>query len=165
MEANMETTSETVVWEGNPSQMTNFGTYLACALVAAAIIVAGAMIRPEAYWVLFVPALIALWRYLTLKFFRYRVTTERVGLTRGVLSKRTDSIELYRVKDTTLIEPFFLRLFGLSDVVLNSSDRTTPLLVLHAVPNGLTLREQIRANVERLRVQKSVREIDYAPER
>ena len=86
---------------------------------------------------LFVPALVALWRYLTLKFFRYRVTTERVGLTRGVLTKRTDSIELYRVKDTTLIEPFFLRMFGLSDVVLNSSDRTTPLLVLHAVPNGL----------------------------
>ena len=155
----MENPSETVVWEGNPSQLTNIGTYLACALVAAAIVV------PEAYWVLFVPVLIALWRYLTLKFFRYRVTTERVGLTRGVLTKRTDSIELYRVKDTTLIEPFFLRLFGLSDVVLNSSDRTTPLLVLHAVPNGLALREQIRANVERLRVQKSVREIDYAPER
>ena len=157
----MATTNETVVWEGNPSQLTNFGTYLACALVAAAIVVAGAMIRPEA----FVPALVALWRYLTLKFFRYRVTTERVGLTRGVLTKRTDSIELYRVKDTTLIEPFFLRLFGLSDVVLNSSDRTTPLLVLHAVPNGLALREQIRANVERLRVQKSVREVDFAPER
>jgi hypothetical protein len=33
------------------------------------------------------------------------------------------------------------------------------------VPNGLALREQIRGNVERLRVQKSVREIDYAPER
>jgi membrane protein YdbS with pleckstrin-like domain len=165
MEANMENPSETVVWEGNPSQLTNIGTYLACALVAAAIVVAGAMIRPEAYWVLFVPVLIALWRYLTLKFFRYRVTTERVGLTRGVLTKRTDSIELYRVKDTTLIEPFFLRLFGLSDVVLNSSDRTTPLLVLHGVPTGLALREQIRAIVARLRVQKAGRVVDFAPER
>ena len=54
----MENPSETVVWEGNPSQLTNIGTYLACALVAAAIVVAGAMIRPEAYWVLFVPVLI-----------------------------------------------------------------------------------------------------------
>ena len=25
------TTSEAVVWEGSPSQLTNFGTYLACA--------------------------------------------------------------------------------------------------------------------------------------
>lgn len=161
----MEATNETVVWEGSPSQLTNFGTYLACVLVAAAIVVAGVLIAPVAFWVLFVPAALALWRYVELRFFRYRVTTERVGLTRGVLTKRTDSIELYRVKDTTLIEPFFLRMFGLSDVVLNSSDRTTPLLVLHAVPNGLALREQIRANVERLRVQKSVREVDFAPER
>lgn len=161
----MDATNETVVWEGSPSQLTNFGTYLACALVAAAIVVAGVLIAPDALWVLLVPLVVALWRYLALRFFRYRVTTERVGLTRGILTKRTDSIELYRVKDTTLIEPFFLRMFGLADVVLNSSDRTTPLLVLHAVPNGLALREQIRANVERLRVQKAVREVDFAPER
>jgi uncharacterized membrane protein YdbT with pleckstrin-like domain len=161
----MEATNETVVWEGSPSQLTNFGTYLACVLVAIATIVAGVLIAPQAFWVLFVPALVALWRYLALRFFRYRVTTERVGLSRGVFTKRTDSVELYRVKDTTLIEPFFLRMFGLADVVLNSSDRQTPLLVLHAVPNGLALREQIRANVERLRVQKSVREVDFAPER
>ena len=161
----MEDANETIVWEGSPSQLTNFGTYLACALVAAAVVVAGVLIAPQAFWVMLVPLVVALSRYLVLKYFRYRVTTERVGLSRGVLTKRTDSIELYRVKDTTLIEPFFLRMFGLADVVLNSSDRTTPLLVLHAVPNGLALREQIRANVERLRVQKSVREVDFAPER
>ena len=160
----METASEAVIWEGSPSQFTNFGTYLACALVAVAVVAAGVLIAPQALWVLLVPLAVAVWRYLELRFFRYTVSTDRVGLTRGVLTRRTDSIELYRVKDTTLIEPFFLRLFGLSDVVLSSSDRTTPLLVLHAVPNGLALREQIRANVERLRVQKSVREVDMAPE-
>lgn len=161
----MDTTSEAVVWEGSPSQLTNFGTYLACALVAIAIVAAGILIAPQAFWVLPVPLAVAFWRYLELRYFRYRVTTERAGLSRGVLTKRTDSIELYRVKDTTLLEPFFLRMFGLADIVLSSSDRTTPLLVLHAVPNGLALREQIRANVERLRVQKSVREVDFAPER
>ena len=41
------------------------------------------------------------------------------GLTRGVLTKRTDSIELYRVKDTTLIEPFPCACSGLSNVMLN----------------------------------------------
>ncbi|HEY7904503.1 MAG TPA: PH domain-containing protein [Casimicrobiaceae bacterium] len=161
----MDATNETVVWEGGPSQLTNFGTYLACTLVAAATVVAGMLIAREAFWVLIIPILVALWCYLELRYFRYTVTTERVGLTRGVLTKRTDSIELYRVKDTTLIEPFFLRMFGLADVVLSSSDRTTPLLVLHAVPDGLHLREEIRANVERLRVQKAVREVDFAPER
>ncbi len=161
----MDAPNETIVWEGSPSQVTNLGAYLVCALIAAAIAVAGALLAPQAYWLLIVPGVIALWKYLELMCFRYTVTTERVGLSRGILTKRTDSIELYRVKDTTVIEPFFLRLFGLADIVLSSSDRTTPLLVLHAVPNGMELREQIRASVERLRVQKSVREVDFAPER
>src|SRR5438445_5838789 len=161
----MDAPNETIVWEGSPSQVTNLGAYLLCALIAAAIVVAGVLLAPQAYWLLIVPGAIALWKYLELRCFRYTVTTERVGLRRGILTKRTDSIELYRVKDTTVIEPFFLRLFGLADIVLSSSDRTTPLLVLHAVPNGMGLREQIRASVERLRVQKSVREVDFAPER
>jgi uncharacterized membrane protein YdbT with pleckstrin-like domain len=161
----MEPVNETVVWSGNPSQVTNLGVYIFCVLIAAAIVAAGVLIAPQAYWALIVPVLIAFWKYLELKTFRYTVTTERVGLRRGILTKRTDSIELYRVKDTTVIEPFFLRIFGLSDIVLTSSDRTTPLIVLHAIPNGMDLREKIRANVERLRVQKSVREVDFAPER
>ena len=161
----MEQPNESIVWEGNPSQVTNLGVYILCALIAAAIVAAGVLISPQAYWSLIVPAAIAFWKYLELKTFRYTVTTERVGLRRGILTKRTDSIELYRVKDTTVIEPFFLRIFGLSDIILTSSDRTTPLIVLHAIPNGMDLREKIRANVERLRVQKSVREVDFAPER
>lgn len=161
----MEPSSENIVWEGNPSQVTNLGVYLVCAVIAAGVVAAGVLISPQAFWALIVPAAIALWKYLELECFRYTVTTERVGLRRGILTKRTDSIELYRVKDTTVIEPFFLRLFGLADIVLSSSDRTTPLLVLHAIPNGLNLREKIRASVERLRVQKSVREVDFAPER
>jgi len=34
-------------------------------------------------------------------------------MSNGVLTRRTDELELYRVKDITLVEPFFLRLFGL----------------------------------------------------
>jgi hypothetical protein len=87
----METTNETVVWEGNPSQLTNFGTYFACALVAAAIVVAGVMIAPEAFWVLVVPVLVALWRYLTLKFFRYRVTTAACSPSAPIRSSSIES--------------------------------------------------------------------------
>lgn len=140
--------AETVIWTGSPSQVTNLGTYVLCVLFC---------------W-LVIPIFIGIWKWIALKCYRYTVTTERVGLTQGVFSKRTDSIELYRVKDTTLLEPFFLRMFGVGNIVLSSSDRVTPLLVLHAVPNAANLREQIRASVERMRVLKRVSEVDYAPE-
>jgi uncharacterized membrane protein YdbT with pleckstrin-like domain len=144
----MAASDEIVIWEGSPAQVTNLGVYILCGLL---------------FW-LVIPIFIALWKWMQLKCYRYKITTERIGLTQGVFTKRTDSIELYRVKDLTLIQPFFLRLFGLSDIVLSSSDRVTPLMTLHAVPDGAALREKIRANVERLRQEKRVREVDYAQE-
>ena len=34
----MEQPSESIVWEGNPSQVTNLGVYIFCVLIAAAIV-------------------------------------------------------------------------------------------------------------------------------
>jgi hypothetical protein len=70
-------------------------------------------------------------------------------------------MELYRVKDTTLHEPFFLRLVSLGNVEIVSSDKSTPVLVLPALRNAEALRQQIRKHVEEMRTQKRVRELDF----
>ncbi len=41
-----------------------------------------------------------------------------------------NELELYRVKDIVLNEPFLLRLVGLSNIVLVTSDRSTPVFVV-----------------------------------
>lgn len=135
---------ETLIWEGSPSQWTNFKVFLVCGLL---------------FW-LIVPIFIALWRWLETSRNVFRVTTERVIVTQGVLSRRTDQLELYRAKDASLLEPFWLRLFKLGHVDLVTSDPTTPFLRLEAVPNPATLREQLRNAIERLRVSKGIRELD-----
>lgn len=135
---------ETLIWEGSPSQWTNFKVFLVCGLL---------------FW-LIVPIFIALWRWLETSRHIFRVTTERVIVTQGVLSRRTDQLELYRAKDASLLEPFWLRLFKLGHVDLVTSDPTTPFLRLEAVPNAATLREQLRNAIERLRVSKGIRELD-----
>ena len=43
----MEQPNESIVWEGNPSQMTNLGVYILCALIAAAIVAAGVLRSEE----------------------------------------------------------------------------------------------------------------------
>lgn len=136
---------ETLVWEGRPSQITNLGFYFVAVLTC---------------W-LVVPVVMALWQWLVVKYTNYRVTTERLTVTTGVLSRRTEELELYRVKDTALDQPFFLRLFGLGNVVLRTSDRSHPLVQLRAIREGRTLREEIRSHVEKLRERKGVRETDY----
>src|SRR5687767_14985829 len=102
--------SEKTLWTGSSSQVVNFKLFVLSALFC---------------W-LIIPIFIALWRYLETRTRKYEVTSERIRLTSGVLSRRTDDFELYRVKDSTLEQPFFLRLFGLSTLSLRTSDATHP---------------------------------------
>ena len=135
---------ETDLWQGTPSQWTNFKLFAICAVT---------------FW-LIVPIFIAAWRWLETSRYVYRVTSQRIIITRGVLTRRTDQLELYRAKDVALLEPFWLRLFKLGHIDLVTSDPTTPQLRLQAVPNPAALREQLRNAIESLRVSKGIRELD-----
>lgn len=135
---------EEIVWEGASSHAARFGTYLLCILFC---------------W-LIIPIFIALWTAIKLKSTRYRVTTERIRVTTGILSKETDEIELYRVRDLRLEQPFFYRIFGKGNLVLITTDETMPDLVMEAVPQPMELLDEIRKHVETRRDLKRVREVD-----
>lgn len=139
---------ENVVWSGNPSQVTNMGTFILWGLLALTV------------FLLPVSAIVILWKYLVVKNQKYELTTQRLKTHAGVLSKKTEEIELYRVKDTKFEQTFFLRLFNLGNVVLLSSDMTQPTQTICAVSNAQALREQIRNLVEERRDQKRVRNIE-----
>lgn len=135
---------EESVWSGTPSQVINFGPYVLCLLGC---------------W-LIVPIFIALWKYLVVRTTRYEVTTQRLRLRTGVFNKETQDLELYRVKDFKVDQPFFLRLFSVANIVLETSDRSHPNVTLRAVPDAESLLDQIRHNVEALRSSRGVRELD-----
>jgi hypothetical protein len=70
-------------------------------------------------------------------------------------------MELYRVRDYKVERPFFLRLFSLGNVILMTSDKTTPTVVISAIKKSEEGREKIRPLVEARRDAKKVREIDF----
>ena len=72
-----------------------------------------------------------------------------------------DELELYRVRDYKFDQPIFLRLFGLGNITLQTSDQATPVVIIRAIRDGEALREQIRTAVEDCRVKKRVREVDF----
>jgi uncharacterized membrane protein YdbT with pleckstrin-like domain len=102
----------------------------------------------------------AVFRMLQVRTTTMEVTTERITTTMGILTRHKWDIELYRVKDTTLHEPFLLRLVRRANIRIISSDRSTPAVTLPALPDAEWLRQQIRSNVERLRLKRGVREMD-----
>jgi uncharacterized membrane protein YdbT with pleckstrin-like domain len=136
--------NEEVVWAGSPSQVVNLPVFVVCALLC---------------W-LVVPIFVALWKWLVVKNIRYELTTERLKLRQGVLNRVLDEIELYRVRDYRLEQPFFLRIFSLGNIIVRTTDTTHPTIVLRAVRDGENVLEALRRNVEECRARKNVRALD-----
>ena len=162
---NPETSNETVIWKGSPSQWTNFGAYLFCALLAAAIIAASFLpaVGSIALAALAIPILWALFRWLLTSSHVFEITNERVRVTTGMISRRSTELELYRVRDYTVVEPFWLRLIGRGNLILETADRTTPHVVLHAIPGVTALKDQVRTHTERMRRLRGVRDLEIDP--
>lgn len=136
--------AEETIWRGPSSQLQNLGVYILCTLF---------------FW-LVVPLFFALARYLQTRNRVYELTTERFKITQGVFSKATSTIELYRVKDIEVRQPFLYRLVGVENIHISTSDVSSPLLLLDAIPVAAGLPDKLRNQVEAIRVQKRVREID-----
>jgi len=121
---------ENVEWQGTPSQISNLAYFVVCGVL----------------FFLVIPLLLILWRWLQTKYTKYELTSERLIMSKGVLN---------RVRDYRHEQPFFLRIFGLSNIVLISTDKTDKVLNLIAIRDGGDLITQIRSNVEGLRRSKS----------
>ncbi len=137
--------AEQSVWKGSPSQVVNLGVYVLCGLT----------------FFLIIPIFIALWYWIKTRSDVYELTSERILHSVGVFSRKTDTLELYRVKDIRVDQPFFLRIFKLCNIELHTSDHTTPIFLLPAMPFASGIQDQLRIHVETRRDEKRVREVDF----
>ncbi|HEY1120846.1 MAG TPA: PH domain-containing protein [Haloferula sp.] len=151
--------SEEVLWKGSPSQVLNLGKYIVALLLAIGIAVGG-LFFPLAWAALLIPLVWVIWTFVETKSVRHELTTERIRMTSGIFNQKLDDVELYRVKDTSMERPFWYRIFGLSTLVIETSDRSQPRIEIKAVHNGDELRETLRKQVEFWRDRKRVREVD-----
>ena len=161
--------AEETVWRGSVSQWKNFGFFVVQVLFVAVIVILFVVGRrssevsnfaPYILILLAVPIFIAGKRYLQTKCRVYELTSERLKMNEGVFSKVTDTLELYRVKDIETRQPFIYRLCGIENVQLNTSDASSPFVLIQAIPHQVGLADKIRNQVEIIRQQKGVREID-----
>lgn len=161
--------SEPLLWKGTPSQVLNLPALLLGVLVAAAVTVA-ALLTTFVAGPLVIPVIAAAWvvclfpwlcRTVSTRFNNYELTSERLRHASGVFSRSIDVLELYRVKDMRQELPLHYRIFGLSRILLETSDRSTPFVVLDGIRGGADLADLIRRQVEIMRDKKRVREVDF----
>lgn len=151
---------EISLWKGHSSQWLHAWFYALCLLLAAGIIAAAVMTAGLAAIGLVVPLIMALIRWWVTKSTAFELTSQRLKIDSGILNRKHEELELYRVKDYTLERPFLLRMVGLGNITLHTSDATTPTVMLHAIADVQEVREKLRAAVQTERDRKRVRELD-----
>lgn len=154
--------AEETIWTGRASQWKNFSVFLFCTVIALAIVTAAVAVPPGPLVlpVLIFPVCWAFLRWLRVRTRVYRLTSERLLIESGILNKTTETLELYRVKDLQVAQPFSHRLVGLQNIHLITSDASTPQVILDAVPSPENLGDKFRECIEQCRVTKRVREVE-----
>lgn len=137
--------TDDVIWSGKPSHIYHLSIYALCLFGSFLI----------------APAFFALWRYLVTENTIYVISEERIFFRTGIFTKKENEVELYRVKDYAVEQPFFLRLFDLYNVTIHTSDNNLPIAAFTAIPDGYNVRDKIRNKVEELRLKKNISEVDF----
>lgn len=101
----------------------------------------------------------AIWQTLIIKSVVYTITTQRIIRRKGILSRSYTEIELLRVRDFTIDEPFGLRILGLGNLCVYSAEQQNPSMTLGAQPNIVNLRDTLRRLVLKRQVQMGYREV------
>ncbi|HKQ50167.1 MAG TPA: PH domain-containing protein [Phycisphaerae bacterium] len=146
---------EKQVWEGRPAWKAYYGVWLLWLLVSVAVLyaalkwtVAGSTGRTAAWLLIGASALTLLVREgLVIFSRRYRLTTQRLFLHRGILTQTTDQLELVRVEDVRLRQGVVDRIVNTGDIEIISSDETDNKLVLQSVSAPAEVAEHVRRNV------------------
>ncbi len=163
--------AETTIWEGRPSQLINLGVFLLWGGILLVVLIADLYFWKDLSnawsllpWLGIAASLACLTligvRWLSTHSRKFILSSERLLVEEGIFSKKLQSLELYRVKDYSLTEPFLYRLARLGNLTILTSDPTSRNLEISAISKPRATLDLLRRQVEMRRDAKRVRELD-----
>ena len=111
-----------------------------------------------------------LWqRFLTsihMNFTRYQITKDELIIQKGFFNRRTNSIELYLLKDPDVKESIYQRILGIGTLSVKVDTRSgveghTRLFVLKNIRNCESVRKLLRDNIERDVMERKITYFDH----
>ncbi len=86
----------------------------------------------------------------------YEITSQRVRIERGILSKIKDSLELFRIDHFDLHKPLGMRMVGHCMLHLRSSDASFATVIIYGIPDLEKLADSLRECSLRERTRRRV---------
>lgn len=83
----------------------------------------------------------------------YRLFADRIEVESGLLSRRIENVELFRVRDVGLRQGLLGRLGNYGDVHIHSTDAGTPDILVRAIDAPKAFYQQVRQAVSESRAQ------------
>ena len=101
-----------------------------------------------------------------MNFTRYQITKDELIIQRGFFNRRTNSIELYLLKDPDVKESIYQRLLGIGTLSVKVDTRSgvdgkTKVFVLRNVRNCEAVRKLLRDNIERDVMERKITYFDH----
>jgi uncharacterized membrane protein YdbT with pleckstrin-like domain len=132
--------SEEILWEGRP-------TWRAWA------------VRWIVGWVL-LPVVIGLFLLIPVwtrtRSKRWKLTSRRIEVESGLLSKRIDTLELWRVRDVEFRQSLVDRMAGVSSIVVTAHDQAQPAIEIRCSPGDRAVYDRLMAALMLARQQRGV---------
>ena len=94
---------------------------------------------------------------MPISFTKYSLGEDRLFCETGFLNSQFEEVLLYRVRDISLRRNLWQKIFGMGSVHIVSTDVTLPELVLKNIKNSFEVKELIHAQVEKVKIERSVR--------
>ncbi len=132
------TATPSVLFEGTPSWKAWFWSYMGAGLLS--LVVVGLI------WLA-----ILNWKRKSL---RYRITDRTIDYEAGLLSRRIETLQLWRVNDIDFRQSFMDRLLGVAEIRVYTKDTTDPELVLRGLPASRDVFEALKNAAELSRQQR-----------
>jgi uncharacterized membrane protein YdbT with pleckstrin-like domain len=104
--------------------------------------------------------LVVIYQFFELWFWDYELYDRTIVEKKGIFSVSYREVHYARIKSIMVDQPFLLRIVGLSNITIKSSDPYMPILEIKAVSDGLQLKEFISQKMYEWRKAEGIKEFD-----
>ncbi|WP_454801344.1 PH domain-containing protein [Mucilaginibacter phyllosphaerae] len=113
------------------------------------------------YFILFSLAVTgaAWYRMLYLRSYTFQITHELIRLQHGIFNKRSDLVEMFRIKDYVITQSFLQQLFKIMNVTLKTTDPENYSVDMFGIPESDII-DTIRERVQQARQDNHIYEIN-----